>query len=184
VVKYKKVQEVVVCDIDPMVASVAGKYFPTFAAAYVDPRVRTVHQDGAEFIKKFSDYFDVVIIDGTDFYGNAAALARSDFYQGVSAALKNDGLMVVQAESLYYDREFIKELHGLIKLIFPMVGYYNTLVPSYPSGSIGFVVGSKKYVPAEKKNKDAKVVKDLQFYSPALHTASFVVPAFLQKMLN
>jgi spermidine synthase len=184
VVKYKKIEEIVICDIDSMVAAVAGKYFPTFAAAYDDSRVRALYQDGADLIKKFSDYFDVVIVDGTDFYGNAAALARSDFYQGVSAALKDDGLMVVQAESLYYDRDFIKELYGQIKSIFPQVGYYNTLVPSYPSGSIGFVMGSKKYAPAEKKNKDAKVVKDLQFYSLALHSASFVLPAFLQKMLD
>lgn len=157
VIKYKQIEEVVICDIDPMVATVAGKYFPAFAAAYTDPRVRAVYQDGAELIKKFSNYFDVVIIDGTDFYGHAAALARSDFYQAVSAALKSDGLMVVQAESLYYDRDFIKELHSQINLIFPMVGYYNTLVPSYPSGSIGFVMGSKKYLHAQQKNKDTPV---------------------------
>ena len=73
----------------------------------------------------------------------------------------------------------LKLIYLQINLIFPMVGYYNTLVPSYPSGSIGFVMGSKKYLPAQQKNKDKKAIKDLAFYSPALHTASFVLPTFL-----
>ncbi len=183
VVKYQQVEEIVICDIDPMVAQVAGKYFPTFAAAYTDPRVRAVHQDGAELIKKFHDYFDVVIIDGTDFYGAAAALARGAFYEDVARALRSDGLMVVQAESLYYDRTFIQELYKQTSSLFPVTGYYNTLVPSYPSGSIGFVFASKKYLPQSQLNSDAVPLQGLHFYTPALHSASFVLPAFLQKLL-
>jgi len=184
VIKYKDVTEIVICDIDPMVAQVAGKYFPLFAAAYADPRVRILHQDGAELIKKFNNYFDVVIIDGTDFYGAAASLARGDFYQSVSDSLSSDGLMVVQAESLYYDRDFIQDLYRQTSTIFPISGYYNTLVPSYPSGSIGFIFGSKKHLPQTQLNDDKRPLQDLHFYTPALHAASFVLPAFLQKMLG
>jgi spermidine synthase len=199
VVKYPNIEEIVICDIDPMVAAVTTKYFPAFAAAYQDPRVRAVHQDGTTFITTFSEYFDVIIVDGPDFYGHAAAFARDTFYKNISHALTEDGLMVIQAESLFYDRTFIADLYKQAQTIFPIVGYYNTLVPSYPSGSIGFILASKKYSPLDdtqkspkkekKKKKSDKEKKSrflpapLEFYTPDMHRASFALPAFLQRLL-
>jgi spermidine synthase len=198
VVKYPNIEEIVICDIDPAVAAVATKYFPTFAAAYQDPRVRPIYQDGSTFITSFKDYFDVIIVDGPDFYGHAAAFARETFYKNISDALKEDGLMVIQAESLFYDRAFIADLYKQAEGIFPIVKYYNTLVPSYPSGSIGFILGSKEYNPLKKKkNKKAKkdehssaenessfLPKSLEFYTPEVHRASFALPAFLKRLLE
>jgi spermidine synthase len=197
VVKYPDIEEIVICDIDPMVAAVATKYFPAFAAAYQDPRVRAVYQDGTTFITSFKDYFDVIIVDGPDFYGHAAAFARDTFYQNISTALTDNGLMVIQAESLFYDRNFIADLYKQAQNSFPIVGYYNTLVPIYPSGSIGFILASKKYHPApcsETKDKKKKKKKDsgkkcsflpapLEFYTPEVHRASFALPAFLKRLL-
>jgi spermidine synthase len=198
VVKYPNIEEIVICDIDASVAAVTTKYFPAFAAAYQDPRVRPIYQDGSTFITSFKDYFDVIIVDGPDFYGHAAAFARETFYKNISDALKEDGLMVIQAESLFYDRAFIADLYKQAEGIFPIVKYYNTLVPSYPSGSIGFILGSKEYNPLKKKkNKKAKkdehnsaenessfLPKSLEFYTPEVHRASFALPAFLKRLLE
>ena len=183
VVKYKNVEEIVICDIDPMVAAISAKYFPEFAKAYQDPRVRIVHQDGTKMIQNFTNYFDVIIVDGTDFYGPACALAEENFYHSTSNALTHDGLMVIQAESLFYDRAFIKNLYQQAASIFPITAYYNTLVPSYPSGSIGFLFGSKKHIPTEQHNCETDILKNLNFYTPEIHRASFALPAFLKKLL-
>jgi spermidine synthase len=141
--KYSNLNEIVICDIDPMVKEVTSKYFPDFAAAYEDPRVRTLFQDGTVFVKGFDSYFDVIIVDCTDFYGPAAPMGRREFYESIHKALTPDGIMVIQAESLYYDRAFIASLYKQTQEIFPNVGYYYTMVPSYPSGTIGFIFGSK-----------------------------------------
>ena len=181
--KYKNVDEIVICDIDPMVKAVTEKHFPAFAAAYNDPRVRTVFQDGTVLVANFKNYFDVIIIDCTDFYGVAAALARKEFYNNIKEALTDDGIMVIQAESLYYDREFIAGLHKQAQELFPVVGYYHTLVPTYPSGTIGFIFGSKKYTPVEKLGNNPQSLDDLVYYTAEMHRASFAMPAFLKKLI-
>lgn len=182
--KYKDVEEIVICDIDPMVAQVAGKYFPNFADAYRDPRVRAVHQDGALFVANFKDYFDVIIVDCTDFYGVAAPFARQDFYNSIANALTADGVMVIQGESMYFDRNFIGQLHKQVKTALPLASYYTVAVPTYPSGTIGFVYGSKKYAPTEQLGQNKQILDDLFYYSQDVHRASFVLPAFLQKHLQ
>jgi spermidine synthase len=183
--KYSEVEEIVICDIDPKVKEVTIKHFPQFAAAYDDPRVRAVFQDGTALVKNFKSYFDVIIVDCTDFYGVSAALARREFYDNIKGALTDDGIMVTQAESMYYDRDFIAGLYKQTKELFPHVGYYFTLVPTYPSGHIGFVFASKKYAVNEKlgENPHSTDGDDLQYYTPEIHRGCFSIPAFLKKML-
>ena len=95
--------------------------------------------------------------------------------------------MVVQAESMYYDRTFIAHLYAQTKELFLHAGYYFTLVPSYPSGSIGFVYGSKTMDISRPNNLcfegDEAYLADLVYYTPEIHTASFALPAFLKKLL-
>jgi spermidine synthase len=184
--KYKGVEEIVICDIDPMVKEVTSKHFPIFAEAYNDPRVRAVFQDGTALVKNFKGYFDVIIVDCTDFYGVSAALARREFYDNIKSALSEDGIMVTQAESMYYDRDFIAGLYKQTQELFPNVGYYFTLVPTYPSGSIGFVFASKKYGLFEKLGEnphDTDADAELKYYTQDIHRASFSVPRFLKKMI-
>lgn len=183
IVKYKDLEEIVVCDIDPMVREIAGKHFADFAAAYQDPRVKAVYQDGTEFVKKFQNYFDVIIVDCTDFYGVAALLGRKEFYENIYSALTPDGLTVVQAESIYYDRDFITGLYQQIANIFPKIGYYNSLVPTYPSGSIGFIFGSKQYGSAELLD-DSRIPSGLVYYNQEIHRASFAMPNFFKNCLK
>lgn len=183
-VKYKNIEEIVICDIDPMVSKIAGKYFPQFAEAYNDPRVRSIHQDGAQFVQQFSNYFDVIIVDGTDFNGTAQSFAHQQFNQHIFDALTAEGIMTMQAESLFYDRHFIKDLYTQAQQQFPITSYYNVLVPSYPSGSIGFLFCSKKYAHTEMRNTDKTPLKNLEFYNPQIHQASFALPTFLKKLLE
>ncbi len=182
-VKYEQLDEIVVCDIDPSVREVAGKYFTSFAQAYNDPRVRAVYQDGAAFVQKFKDYFDVIIVDSTDFYGAAQSLTRDSFYNDLKNALKQDGIVVAQAESLYYDREFIAHFYKQTRGIFNSVYYYHTLVPTYPSGTIGFLFATNGLTPLENLGKSNQELRDLEYYTYDMHRAAFAQPAFLQKLL-
>jgi spermidine synthase len=183
-IKYASVEEIVICDIDELVSRIAGKYTPEFGTAYADPRVRPLFQDGAALVATFQDYFDVIIIDCTDFYGPAAPFARKEFYQNIHRALKSDGVMVIQAESMYFHRDFIVSLHKQVRELFPIAKYYHTLVPTYPSGTIGFLFGSKLHGPMDFLGKNTQSLPDLDYYSPEIHAASFAVPQFLKRMLE
>ena len=116
-------------------------------------------------------------------YHNLNVYCYQEFYESIKAALTDDGIIVTQAESLYYDREFIADLYKQTQELFPVVGYYNTLVPTYPSGSIGFVYGSKKYGPIDQLGKNPQKLEDMVYYTPEMHQASFTLPAFFKKLL-
>lgn len=184
VAKYTNVEEIVICDIDEMVSTIASKHNERFAAAYKDPRVRALFQDGAKLVSTFTEYFDVIVIDCTDFYGPAAPFARKEFYESLHNALRKDGVMSIQAESLYFHRDFIAALYQQVEELFPVAAYYYTLVPTYPSGTIGFVLGSKQYGPTEKLGQNPqKELPDLDYYSYEAHTGAFALPMFMKRKL-
>ncbi len=61
--------------------------------------------------------------------------------------LKEDDISVTQSEGMFFDRETIRKLFTFNRNIFPILCYYFTMVPTYPSGTIGFSFCSKKYHP-------------------------------------
>lgn len=56
-------------------------------------------------------------------------------------------------------------------------------IPTYPGGYWSFTVGSKKYDPSKV---DISKIPDMEmrYYTPMLHNAAFVLPAYVQKIIN
>jgi len=184
VIKHQSVQEVVVCEIDPEVIRLCQKHFPELACSFDDPRVTVINEDAAEYIKTKKDYFDVIIVDSSDPIGPAIVLFEQEFYQNLFEALQPDGIAVTQAESMFYDLELIGPWHKRNKTIFPHAYYYFTLIPTYPSGTIGFSFCSKKHTPFEPLDpKRIAGIKGLRYYNPNMHQASFALPQFLHNEL-
>ncbi|MBC8389858.1 MAG: polyamine aminopropyltransferase, partial [Actinobacteria bacterium] len=116
--------------------------------------------------------------------GPAEILFRREFYEAMYQALKNNGIVVTQAESFFYHKKIIKSLFSFIKEIYPISEYYYTLVPTYPSGIIGFTFCSKKYHPIQDFNEtEILKLKDLKYYNKEIHKASFALPAFVQEYI-
>jgi spermidine synthase len=65
-----------------------------------DARFQVVAADGAVFVKTKVAAFDVLLIDGFDHNGQSAALCTQGFYDDCFAALKADGVLVV---NLHHD---------------------------------------------------------------------------------
>jgi spermidine synthase len=92
-------------------------------------------------------------------------------------ALSEDGIVVTQSESFHYHRKVIKEIASFSRKIFPDYHYYYTLVPTYPSGVIGFSFCSKKYHPLKDlKEEKASELHGLRYYTPEIHRAAFILP--------
>lgn len=179
--KHKEVEEIHLCELDNEVIEVSKKYFPNISSGFKDPRVKIFFEDGAKFVKENKNY-DIVIVDSPDPVGPAISLFTEEFYKGIRDSLNEDGILVTQSESMYYHQELISKLSKFIPKLFPKYWHYYSLVPTYPSGVIGFSFCSKKYDPKKDFNKEkAEGLTDLKYYNSGIHSASFELPNFIKK---
>lgn len=84
-----------------------------------------------------------------------------------------------------HNGDLIERMYKQNTLFFKHVSYYYTLVPTYPSGSIGFLLSSKKHNPIE--NIDTTHIKrldGLKYYNEEMHKASFCLPQYLKTTLE
>ena len=182
VLKHPGVKKVHLCEIDPQVVEVSKKYLPTLASGLDDPRVVIHYADGARFVEDHPDHFDVIIVDSTDPFGPGEVLFKEPFYRDVHNALTDEGIVVAQCESFFYHHDVISSLFAFLGDVFPKCGYYYSLVPTYPSGIIGFAIGSKKWHPVEDyEEMRCRSLEGLRYYNPDVHKAAFKLPTFAQE---
>lgn len=181
VLKHEAVEEVHLCEIDREVIEACKEFLPSISCKLDDPKVTILFEDGAAFVKKNKNTYDIIIVDSSDPIGPAKILFEKPFYQDVHDALKDDGIAVAQCESFFFHGDLIKDVLATNKSLYPIVEYYYTLVPTYPSGMIGFSFCSKKYKPKDIFNKPAP--KDLKYYTPEVHHASFCLPMFTREFV-
>lgn len=182
ILKHKTVKKVVLAEIDQMVIDISKKYTPSIGRSLDDPRVDIQIGDGIEYVKNHKNEFDIIIVDSTDPIGPAVGLFGEDFYKNIKEALKYDGMFVSQTESPVFFSDFIKEVNRKLKNIFGIVKVYTAVVPTYPGGLWTFSVGSKIYDPSVVYNKD--VDYGTKYYTRSLHASSFVLPKFLNDLLE
>ena len=185
ILKHDNIKEIEICEIDKKVIEVSKRHFPNLGNSFNDPKVKIFCEDGNKFIRKRKNEYDIIVVDSSDPIGPAEVLFRKEFYEAMYQALKDDGIVVTQAESFFYHRKIIKSLFSFIKDIYPISEYYYTLVPTYPSGMIGFTFCSKKYHPIKDFNKtEALKLTDLKYYNKDIHKAAFDLPTFAQGYKN
>ncbi len=187
VLKHPSVKEVVLCEIDAKVIELSKTYFPEFSASFSDARTNIVARDATQYIKEMKNAFDVIIVDSTDPFPNtpAEALFERPFYLDMHAALTADGIAITQSEPHFLYTDLVEKLYKQNREIFAHAAYYFTLVPTYPSGTIGFSFCSKKYDPFENVDT-ARIAQlsGLQYYTPEIHKASFALPKYVSDRLG
>lgn len=187
VAKHPLVEEIVQCEIDEEVVKVAKQHLPFMAAGFDNAKVRLLFADGYKYVLEHKNQFDVIITDSSDPKGPAVTLFESDYYRALFECLRPEGIICCQAESYWFDLDFIRELVTKVRAIFPSVAYATTSVASYPSGQIGFLLASKNAAqvfnePITKLSADQIDEMKLKYYSPQMHQAAFVLPVFLRKV--
>lgn len=185
VLKHECVESVVLCEIDEMVVEVSKTYLPGMSAHFSDPKFELFVGDGFEFLKNHKNEYDVIITDSSDPVGPADTLFGSSFYELINSALREGGVLSSQCESIFLHLELITHMVNFNKRIFPSVSYATGTVPTYPSGSIGYLLASKGQRDLSKpvRQPDKKMQEQLKFYRPAVHEAAFVLPGFAHKVL-
>eukprot|EP00522_Entomoneis_paludosa_P016897 CAMPEP_0172464156 /NCGR_PEP_ID=MMETSP1065-20121228/49535_1 /TAXON_ID=265537 /ORGANISM="Amphiprora paludosa, Strain CCMP125" /LENGTH=380 /DNA_ID=CAMNT_0013220315 /DNA_START=200 /DNA_END=1342 /DNA_ORIENTATION=- len=194
ILRHSTVERVVLVEIDPMVVEVAKEFFATSTGNsknFDDPRVEIVHQDAATFMGERENEFDIILGDTSDPIGPAESLFQPDFYKSMYDALRPSGIVCVQAECFWIHLDFISDLIACCADMFETAEYMSTMVPTYPCGQIGFVVGCKGRVLScrtpihrELEDNEGAILKEMKWYSFEQHVAAFTLPPFVQKRLD
>lgn len=183
IVKHPKVKKATLVEIDGRVIEVSKEYLPEIAASYDNPKVEVLVDDGIKHIQDNKDAYDIILVDSTDPIGPAVGLFAKDFYQNVFDALKDDGIMVAQTESPYYEQDLIKRIHQDLNDLYPLVKLYLAHIPTYPTGMWSFTLASKRYDP---QKVDSVNIPDTntRYYNSEIHHAAFVLPNFVKALFK
>ncbi|MDY6935639.1 MAG: polyamine aminopropyltransferase [Spirochaetota bacterium] len=186
ILKHPNVKRVDICEIDEDVIRLSKKHLPSMASSFNDERVNIYYEDGYNFVKGRENCYDIVIVDSSDPIGPAKILFSEEFYSYLKRILKEDGIAVTQSESFYYDADLVEEITGYAKKYFQIPSYYYTLVPTYPSGMIGFSFCSKRYHHLEDFNEErvAHIQPTLKYYNSNIHKGSFALPSFIHNRIS
>ncbi len=186
VLAHPEVQRCTMCEIDEMVVEVSRKHFPKLTRGLDDKRANLKFQDGKKFIEESDEKFDIALLDLSDPIGPAADLFQKTFHQTLFDRLNDDGIMVAQTESPFFNQKTIELMYKNLNDIFPVVKMYTCFMPIYPSTLWSFAFCSKKYDPIDDfdKNRLIKSSHKTQYYNHDIHLGSFLLPQFAKKLVE
>ncbi|CAB3405616.1 unnamed protein product [Caenorhabditis bovis] len=189
VLKHKQVEKVTMCEIDEMVIEVSKKYLLGMSCSFSDPKLDLYCGDGFEFLKNHTNEYDVIITDSSDPVGPAESLFSKSYYELLHDALNSDGILSSQGESCWLHLNLIKHLIANNRQIFPNVRYAQSIVSTYPSGCMGYLICAKNNnrdvsVPTRQLTRDEVKSLNLRFYNSDVHRAAFVLPEFVRAALE
>ena len=186
--KYETIERIDLVEIDYVVVSACKKFLPQTAACLENPKVNIYIEDGLKYIRRFSNEYDLVIVDSTDPFGTGEGLFTREFYGNCRHAMTENGIMINQHENPYYakDAATMKRAHKLIVSTFPISRVYQLQIPTYPSGNWLLGFASKKFHPIADADFEKWKSLDLQtkYYNSKLHRGAFALPNSVEKLLR
>lgn len=186
--RYPEIQHIDLVEIDPMVVEVCRKFLPQTASKLDDERVHIHYEDGLKFIRTCENAYDLIIVDSTDPFGPGEGLFTKEFYGNCYKALADDGIMVNQHESPFYEEDALamQRAHKRITQSFPLARVYQAHIPTYPSGHWLFGFSSKKYHPVKDLDAARWNARGLEtkYYTTNLHRGAFALPAYVERLLE
>ena len=185
---YENIENIDLVEIDKMVIDVCKQYLPQTACCFDDSRVNIYIEDGVKYIRSCENQYDLIIVDSTDPFGPGEGLFTKEFYGSCFKALREDGIMVNQHESPFYedDVQAMQRAHKRIVECFPISRVYQAHIPTYPSGHWLFGFASKKYHPVADLKEAVWKQNGIKtkYYNPKLHVGAFYLPTYVEELLK
>lgn len=186
--RYDCIKNIDIVEIDKEVIEVCKRFLPQTACGFNDNRVNVFYQDGLKYVRKCNGVYDVIIVDSTDPFGPGEGLFTREFYGNCFKALKDDGIMVNQHESPFYEGDAVdmQRAHKRIYESFPISKVYQAHIPTYASGHWLFGFASKKLHPVADldANKWDSLNIKTKYYNTNLHKGSFALPNYVLEKLK
>ena len=186
VLKHKNINQCVMAEIDELVITVSKKYLKSASIAFDDPKLDLHIANGADFIKKHKEAFDIIIVDNSVNSPSAVLFSRT-FYENAYQALKKEGIIVTNYLDYLYDVNQHKlALRKITKSGFEKTGFYSFNNISFLPGELSFLFASKE--PHPIKNFNYERVKNsgifFRYYNEEIHKACFARAQFVKKFLG
>lgn len=186
--RYAAIEHIDMVEIDERVVAACKKYLPQTAHKLEDERVSIFYEDGLRFVRSKENAYDLIIVDSTDPFGPGEGLFTREFYGNCFNALTQDGILINQHESPYYqeDAKSMQRAHRNIAAVFPKSTVYQMHMPTYPSGHWLFGFASKKYDPLKNLQADYWNQLNLttRYYNTQLHQGAFYLPNYVKELLE
>ena len=186
--RYEHIEKIDMVEIDEMVVAACKKYLPQTACKLDDPRVTLFYEDGLRFVRQKEAAYDLIIVDSTDPFGPGEGLFTKEFYGNCYHALTENGILVNQHESPYYQMHATSLQASYEKMIgfFPETKLYEAHIPTYPSGNWLFGFAAKNIDPVYdlKEEEWLALGIETQYYNTTIHRGSFALPTYVKKLLG
>lgn len=186
--KYPEIKQIDMVEIDEQVVQISRAYLPRTACRLDDQRVSIHYEYGLKFVRSKENEYDLIIVDSTDPFGPGEGLFTKEFYGNCFKALREEGIMVNQHESPFYEEDATAcmRAHKRIVESFPISRVYQAHIPTYPSGHWLFGFASKRYHPVRDLDGERWLARELdtKYYTPRLHEGAFCLPAYVERLLR
>lgn len=180
---YSSVEQIDVVEIDPRVIEVCKTWMTKETEHNRSGLISTVLKDGYKWIQGQKNKYDVLLVDRSDPYGPAISLYKQQFYQYVYDSLTDEGIVVFQSGSPYYNSNTLIKTNSNLKKLFPIVHTYLCSIPSFPGGIWSFTIASKKWDPLEA-DLNGLQWQEAKYINPEIFQASFVLPNYIKRKLE
>jgi spermidine synthase len=186
--RYQSIESIDMVEIDEEVVLRCEEFFPITASKLRDNRVCLSFEDGLAYVRNTKKVYDLVVVDSTDPIGPGEGLFTKEFYENCFRILSEDGILVNQHESPYFDntKKEMKRAHAKIKNLFMISMVYQAFIPTYPSGHWLFGFASKRHHPRINLIPDVQSSQGIttKYYNPDIHIASFILPNYVKEALK
>lgn len=185
---YEEIETIDVVEADKLLVDVCRNYFPDNACGLDDPRVTVYYEDGLRFLRSRLEEYDIIINDCTNPLGHTAGLFTKEFYGSCYKALREDGIMVYQHGSPFFDEDedSCRLMHKKAYRSFPISRVYQAHIPTCPAGYWLFGFASKKYHPLQELDSGRWNRRKIKtwYYTTNLHMGAFMLPRYVEDLLE
>ena len=126
-------------------------------------------------------------MDSTDPIGVGEGLFSREFYEDCFDALSDEGILVNQHESPYYegDAKEMERAHKKLSSVFPVCKVYQFHMPTYASGHwlFGFASKGKEPLDFDEDAWNALHIRT-KYYNTVLHRGCFALPTYVLERLS
>lgn len=187
--KHPSIENVTLAELDEEVVAVARTHLQGIhRGALDDPRVKLRIGDGAEFVARTEQRFDLVLLDLTDPETPAGPLYTSEFFDRCKRVLAPGGAIVLHLGAPFHEPEQVRKLGASLASVFEKVRGYGLHIPLYGT-YWGLAVASDSMDPKALDAGEAarrlseRRIGDLQYYNPEIHSALFALPNFYHALM-
>ncbi len=186
--RHDSVDHVTMVEIDAGVVDFSKEYLASISdGAFDDPRLELVIADGAEFVKRDGDGYDVIIVDSTDPIGPGEVLFTDTFYGHAKRRLNLGGILVTQNGVPFLQGDELTNTMRAFKALFADATCYLATIPTYAGGPMAFgwgTDGEARTVALDVlERRFAASGLEPDYYTPEVHKAAFALPGYVKKRM-